>query len=783
MKLASVWTSIVQVFNVLTFSSPEELPQAAAQIPFVPSDETPFAPGHASDIPFAHGDEILVDFEPGPIVPVVQTDSGKFFHNGRPLIQEYHSGMVYHPDDYKTVPLRMDVGELEFAARFPDKPVVGTPKSPQEGAGRGLVCDYSNSAKLAGWRSCHTPTSRWCWLTNGTHYIDFRTDYEDPAKVPMGTVRQYHLEVSEQPISPDGTTMEHGKIFNRMYPGPWIEACWGDIIEITVKNNLRWNGTSVHWHGIRQYRSFQHDGVNGITECPIAPGDTFTYRFRALQYGSAWYHSHYSLQYGDGLLGPITVYGPSTANFDEDEAFRPLLLTDWSHRSVFEDWPLMLESGAAPSMTNILINGTGQFGYYKTPEKYTLYLKPRKSHMMILVNTAVDTTFVFSIDNHWLKVIAMDFVPIRPYYTDHIKIGIGQRYHVVVEGLVNPYEEERYGNYWMRAVPARKCSKFTWGPDEQMGIVRYNWTYMTAARRPAPLSEPPLYDINCADEPYDKLVPNIPWTVGDPANIDPKLTWDQIDKGALPNNTKYVFNVGMVKSGGNASFPYNGPYMPDDKQYSRWDMHTAPFRVNFSDPTLLAVDRLEDLVKQPHLDVITLDNYRHDQWIWMVITAPDKVPVSGGKSFFPAAHPMHLHGHDFALLHQSDVNWYNDSDIDHIGERWKFQPGDLNCRNPLIKCDNPPRRDVVLLPASGFVIIAFKADNPGAWIIHCHIAFHASSGLGLQIIENKQEFDKILEDDKPAIVEACEKWKHWHGNEKNHWDWHHPSHFQDDSGV
>ncbi|KAK4095875.1 multicopper oxidase [Parathielavia hyrcaniae] len=739
MKLASVWTSVVQVFNVLTFSSPEELSQAATQVPFVPGDEIPFLPGHANDSPSAHGDDILVDFEDGPTIPVVQTASGEFYHGDRLMIQD---------------------------------PIIGTPRSPQEGIGEGLICNYTKSLPPS-WRSCYSPTSRGCWLTNGTNTFDLDTDYEDPSAVPVGVTRYFHLEVSEQPISPDGTTMEHGKIFNRMYPGPWIP-------EITVKNNLRWNGTSVHWHGIRQLRSFQNDGVNGITECPIAPGDSFTYRFRALQYGSAWYHSHYSLQYGDGLLGPITIYGPSTHNFSVDLAFRPLLLTDWSHRSVFEDWPLMVESGNAPSMTNILLNGTGQFGFNKPPEKYTLYFNQSMQHMLILVNTAVDTTFVFSIDGHNLTVIEMDFVPIKPYNTTNLKIGIGQRYHVVVNGLDKPYEQERFGNYWMRVTPARKCSKFTYGPDEQMGIVRYNWNYTTSDTRPIPLSEPPLYDINCADEPYDKLVPHIKWDVKDPANISACFM-----SRALKNHTKFLFDVGMVKSGPNESFPMNGPYIPDDKSYMRWDMHTAPFRVNFSDPTLLAIDRLEDLVEQPHLDVITLDNYKHDEWIWLIITAPDKVPQSGGKTFFPAAHPMHLHGHDFALLYQSSENWYDDLDIHYnrTGLHTKFQPKDLNCKNDRIKCDNPPRRDVVLLPASGFVIIAFKADNPGAWIIHCHIAFHASSGLGIQIIENRHLIDGIIEKDRKNITKACDNWNNWHGNPQNHWDWHHPSHFQDDSGV
>lgn len=50
------------------------------------------------------------------------------------------------------------------------------------------------------------------------------------------------------------------------------------------------------------------DGVNGVTQCPIAPGDSFNYTFRAMQYGSAWYHSHYSVQYADGALGPLVSY-------------------------------------------------------------------------------------------------------------------------------------------------------------------------------------------------------------------------------------------------------------------------------------------------------------------------------------------------------------------------------------------------------------------------------------------------------------------------------------------
>ena len=46
--------------------------------------------------------------------------------------------------------------------------------------------------------------------------------------------------------------------------------------------------TSIHWHGIHMRNNAVNDGTNGITECPLPPGATKTYRFRAEQYGTSW---------------------------------------------------------------------------------------------------------------------------------------------------------------------------------------------------------------------------------------------------------------------------------------------------------------------------------------------------------------------------------------------------------------------------------------------------------------------------------------------------------------
>ncbi|KAN0078973.1 Multicopper oxidase domain containing protein [Elaphomyces granulatus] len=619
----------------------------------------------------------------------------------------------------------------KFDDDTPLPPIVGVPR--REGA---FECPYPD---MIDFENCHGPGSRGCWLYNpdtGEEY-NITTDYDDPTKVPKGIVREFWLQISDMPISPDGVTMEHGKVFNRTYPGPWIEACWGDTIKVHITNNLRFNGTSIHFHGIRMLNNVQNDGVNGVTQCPIAPGDSFTYEFHATQYGSSWYHSHYSLQYGDGAVGPITIHGPATADFESDEAFKPLLLTDWNHRSVFEDWAVMLQTQSAPEMTNILLNGIGQFGPSTNPnrpKKYNITFNEGHTHFMRIINTAVDTAFIFTIDDHTLEVIEADFVPIVPYTTPKILVGIGQRYHV----LVRKNEGATADNYWIRTIPARKCSKFYCGPDEEMGIVRYN-----ANSTSSPTTDPFIFGAFCADEPYESLVP-----------------MGATDEEIL-DLSHSEFNVSLHNIGG-------APYVPS-AYIQRWDIHLAPFRIDFSEPTVLNLDQ-EDHPK--YLSVVTANADKED-WIWLVISAPAGVPPDGARLFVPAAHPMHLHGHDFALLRQSENSW--------LAEKENIT---LDCSDEKIKCDNPPRRDVALLPAKGYIIIAFKADNPGVWLIHCHIAFHASSGLVLQIIENGHLIPEHFNGEKLAETErVCSRWDNWFSNSLNHWDFENPDHFQDDSGV
>ena len=114
-------------------------------------------------------------------------------------------------------------------------------------------------------------------------------------------------------------------------------------------------------HGIRMFETGFSDGVPGVTQCPIAKDQKYTYMFKATQYGTTWYHSHYSLQYTDGLLGPLTIYGPASVE-KYDDALDPLILADRIHQGAFRRWTWGVVEGKQRRipMDSILINDHGE---------------------------------------------------------------------------------------------------------------------------------------------------------------------------------------------------------------------------------------------------------------------------------------------------------------------------------------------------------------------------------------------------------------------------------------
>lgn len=140
------------------------------------------------------------------------------------------------------------------------------------------IPDHINHLELraSNFSSKNTPETRATW---GEYSID--DDYYETWP-ETGVTREYWLSAEQIMLNPDGYEKEV-QVFNGSLPGPTIEADWGDDIVVHIINNLPDNGTSIHWHGIRMLNNTQNDGTPGVTQCPIAPGDTMTYRFKATQ--------------------------------------------------------------------------------------------------------------------------------------------------------------------------------------------------------------------------------------------------------------------------------------------------------------------------------------------------------------------------------------------------------------------------------------------------------------------------------------------------------------------
>ncbi len=184
------------------------------------------------------------------------------------------------------------------------------------------------------------------------------------------------------------------------------------------------------------------------------------------------------------------INGPATANYDVD--LGNLFLNDWSHSTADVEY-LSAELNGPPTLDNGLINGTNVYG--DLGSRFNVTFTAGTSYRIRLVNAAIDTHFKFTIDNHNLTVISADFVPIVPYDTQVVSLGMGERYDVVVTA------SETSGNYWLRAIAQIACSENAY-PDNIMGTVMYDSTNTTE-----PDSTAWTYTDNCDDETLTDLVP------------------------------------------------------------------------------------------------------------------------------------------------------------------------------------------------------------------------------------------------------------------------------------
>lgn len=162
----------------------------------------------------------------------------------------------------------------------------------------------------------------------------------------------------------------------------------------------------------------------------------------------------------------------------------------------------------------------------------------------------------------------------------------------------------------------------------------------------------------------------------------------------------------------------------------KWTLNSTTLLTDWANPTLMQVlDGTDEF--ETNDAVIHLPDA--NQWFYLVI-----------ETTLGVTHPIHLHGHDFYVLAQGEGTYSSDVTLN---------------------LDNPPRRDVAMLPPSGYLVMAWETDNPGVWLLHCHIGWHTSEGFALQFVERFDEISNTME--STYVSDQCAAW----------------ATFQDDNGI
>jgi len=265
--------------------------------------------------------------------------------------------------------------------------------------------------------------------------------------------------------------------YNGTMPVPLLRFREAKRVRIEVRNSLS-VPTSIHWHGIPQPGTNNMDGVPGVTQDAVQPGDSFVYEFAAEPAGTFLFHSHFGLQIEHGLYGALIV-----------EPAREPLSYDREHVVILDDWPARspeammadLLSGAAMGKMSSMMRGPIRGASVEassmvrgTPQSATasaanpkvsavqpasvtavesepdiaygtflingrapsdpVHFDARRGDMIRFrfINAGASTAFRVGIGDHRMQVTHCDGFPCKPVDVDAFEISVGERYDVFV---------------------------------------------------------------------------------------------------------------------------------------------------------------------------------------------------------------------------------------------------------------------------------------------------------------------------------------------------------------
>lgn len=516
-------------------------------------------------------------------------------------------------------------------------------------------------------------------------------------------------------------------VVNRQMPGPAIEVCQGDRITVDVINLLHSESTTMHWHGQHHVKTPYMDGVPYVSQCPILPGSTFRYDFIATEAGTHFWHSHSGFQRGDGVFGPLIVRTPPKANwhkdlYDIDEHI--IQISDWTHELGIDKFLNHHYAGGDNKPPNILINGLGRFTINRNGNNISAIMptaiftvKQNTRYRFRLVNAEfLNCPIEISIDNHTMRVISSDGRDIEAVEAESLVSYAGERFDFVVETSQN------IDNFWIRFRGLMDCDeRFT--KAYQVAILRYEGAtnkdpnglvgyeyksnYSTDGQRINALNEGTETNNSISIPLLKAMDKNDKSNTADP-NYQFYVSYDFYKKDNPHFHRGKLYGFNQVKNTKQVLTPqlnHISMKLPPMPLLSQRDFIDSDQFCNSS----TVQGCVQDYCACTHVLRVNLDS------------VVEIILVDEGFAY-DANHPFHLHGYQFRVIA-----------MERIGENVTVDKVKALDKKGAIRrnLDHAPLKDTVTVPDGGYTVVRFHANNPGYWLFHCHIEFHAEVGMSL----------------------------------------------------
>jgi len=523
--------------------------------------------------------------------------------------------------------------------------------------------------------------------------------------VDKGKIVRYDLYVTDTMVN-YSCRHRHGLAVNGSIPAPPLVFTEGDTAEIYLHNMLKAE-TSIHWHGV--ILPNEQDGVPFLTTSVIAGGTTHLYKFKIVQNGTYWYHSHTGLQQQVGTYGALIFNPRQDTSLTGTEAKMkmkslsynaelPLVLSDWTDDHPHQvqrrlrsanDW-YAIKKGSVQSYGEAI--GQGYFStklanewkrmnamdvsdvYYEKflsngkPEDHTSQFKAGDRVRLRVVNGGSSSYFWLQYAGGKMTVIANDGNDVVPVEVDRLIIGVAETYDVVVTIPANmsyefrstPEDRTSYTSLWLGSgtkmpAPTLPRLKYFEGMKMMNGMMKMN-----GDMKAMPGMQMSLQTMDMNSVMYPEIMGS------DEESGDGVHDMARRD---MRNRTDIVtLNYAMLRSPVKTT-------MPD----------VATRVLHFT------------LEGNMNRYVWSINNKTLGEWEKILIKQGEKVRIFLTNNSM-MRHPMHLHGHDFRVL----------------GPQGEYAPF---------------KNTIDILPMETDTL-EFAANRDGDWFFHCHILYHMMAGMG-----------------------------------------------------